>query len=149
MRKYNKKEYLEYVKRLKEDGLEGCEIDYKTWKYAQPIADEASGITNKIIKKNILLKEDSKMKTKKGMKTLITKWAKKTSKRAGMDCLFDFEDKDERSFYFKYDGFLWDCLYYSGEFYRNNIAEFDMIFDKTGWSYEYEDASVIIVYKED
>jgi len=50
---YNKKEYLNYVKGLKKDGLKGCEIDFKTWKYAQPIADQASGLFNKIIKDKI------------------------------------------------------------------------------------------------
>ena len=53
MIKYNKKEYLKYVKRLEQDGLKGCEISFKDWKYVQPIADEASGITNKIIKDKI------------------------------------------------------------------------------------------------
>jgi len=90
-----------------------------------------------------------KMKTQKGMQTLITKWSKKIAKKHGMDCLIDFEDNDYRSFFFKYDGFIWDCLYYSGEFYESFIGSFDKIFKGTGWSYDYEDASVIIVYKGD
>jgi len=84
-----------------------------------------------------------------GMQTLISEWAKKISKEINADCLIDFEDKDKRSFYFKYDGFIWDCLYYSGEFYSSRIESFDGIFEGTGWSYDYEDASVMIVYKED
>ena len=88
------------------------------------------------------------MKTQKGMQTLITKWAKKTSKKYNADCLVDFEDNDHRSFYFKYDGFIYDCVYYSGEFYHTCIGTFDKLFEGTGWTYDYEDASVIIVYKE-
>ena len=54
MRKYNKKEYLKYVKGLLNDKLPvECAIDYKTWKYAQPIADKAVGLSNEIIKKHI------------------------------------------------------------------------------------------------
>jgi len=89
------------------------------------------------------------VKTQKGMKTLITKWAKKTSKKFDADCLVDFEDIDKRSFYFKYDGFLWDCLCYIGEFYESSISSFDKIFERTGWSYDHENSSVMLIYKED
>ena len=89
------------------------------------------------------------MKIQRGMQTLITKWAKKISKKYGADCLVDFEDNDRRSFFFKYDGFIYDCVYYSGEFYESSIGSFKKMFEGTGWTYDYEDASVIIVYKED
>ena len=55
MKKYNKKEYLKYVKGI-EKGLnlsKESAIDFKTWKWVQPIADKAVGITNKIIKSHI------------------------------------------------------------------------------------------------
>jgi len=83
------------------------------------------------------------------MQTLITNWTKRTSKKFDADCLVDFENKDNRSFYFKYDGFLWDCLYYTGEFYSRLIESFDRIFQGTGWNYDYDEASVMVVYKED
>ena len=89
------------------------------------------------------------MKTKKGMQTLITNWAKKIAKKWDMDCLVNFEDNDERSFYFKYDGFIYECVYYSGEFYSIYIKSFMNLFKGTGWGYDYNNASVIIVYKED
>ena len=53
MNKYTKKEYLKYAKDLEKDGLKDCAISFKDWKYAQPIADKASGLTNKIIIKYI------------------------------------------------------------------------------------------------
>jgi len=81
------------------------------------------------------------MKTQKGMQTLITNWTKRTSKKFDADCLVDFENKDNRSFYFKYDG--------TGEFYSRLIEGFDRIFQGTGWNYDYDEASVMVVYKED
>jgi len=51
---YTKKEYNEYVKRLVEDGFDkDCAIGFKDWKYAQPIADMASGLVNDIILKDM------------------------------------------------------------------------------------------------
>ncbi|GAI90825.1 unnamed protein product, partial [marine sediment metagenome] len=32
MRKYNKKEYLKYVKSLEKDGFKDCAISFKDWK---------------------------------------------------------------------------------------------------------------------
>ena len=89
------------------------------------------------------------MKTQKGMQTKIAKYCKRITKKYDNDCLFDFEDKDERSFYFKYDGYLWECLYYSGELFEYYLTSFRKLFEGTGWSYDYEDASVMIIYKED
>lgn len=91
------------------------------------------------------------MKTQKGMKTLIRNWVNRETikKFEAESCPFSFEDNDNRSFYSKYDAVLYDCLHYSGEFYDMFIESFDKIFKGTGWSYDYEDASVIIVYKED
>jgi len=52
IKKYNKKEYLEYIKGLERDKLpKECAIDFKLWKEVQPIADKASGLVNRIIKK--------------------------------------------------------------------------------------------------
>ena len=55
MKKYNKKEYLKYVKDLEEelDLSKESAIDFKTWKWVRPIADKAVGLSNKIIKKHI------------------------------------------------------------------------------------------------
>ena len=53
MRKYNKKEYLKYVKDLEKDIPRASPIDFKTWKEIQPIADKAVGISNRIIKNHI------------------------------------------------------------------------------------------------
>ena len=55
MKKYNKKEYLKYVKDIKEELNLSKEsaIDFKTWKWVQPIADKAVGLVNGIIKKHI------------------------------------------------------------------------------------------------
>jgi len=55
MRKYNKKEYLKYVKELEEEypGSDVRPIDFKTWKWVQPIADKAVGVSNEIIKKHV------------------------------------------------------------------------------------------------
>jgi len=57
MKKYNKKEYLKYVERLKFDVPKANPIDYRTWKFVQPIADEASGLSNGIIRNHISKKE--------------------------------------------------------------------------------------------
>ena len=53
MPKYNKKEYLKYVEDLKKDlpTVDARPIDFETWKWIQPIADEAVGISNKIIER--------------------------------------------------------------------------------------------------
>lgn len=53
MRKYNKKEYLKYVKDLEKDIPGISPTNFKTWKRLQPLADKAMGIGNKIIKKRI------------------------------------------------------------------------------------------------
>jgi len=51
-RKYNKKEYLKYVRGFKKDGIgDARPISYKTWKWIQPIADQVVGKVNNIIKK--------------------------------------------------------------------------------------------------
>ncbi len=57
MPKYNKKEYLKYVKKLQKSTLKDDEgkkiklkpISYRKWKEFQPIADKAVGLVNKII----------------------------------------------------------------------------------------------------
>jgi len=53
--KYNKKEYLKMLKQLEEDfpGLGVQALDFKTWKEVKPIADQASGLFNKIIKSKL------------------------------------------------------------------------------------------------
>ena len=89
------------------------------------------------------------MKTQKGMQTLITNWAKRSAKKFNADCLVDFEDIDNRSFYFKYDGFIYDCLYYTGGLYSSSIRDFDKAFGGTGWGYDCSEASVMVIYKED
>jgi len=55
MKKYNKKEYLKYVRDIEKDLNLSKEsaIDFKTWKWVQPIADKAVGFVNGIIKKHI------------------------------------------------------------------------------------------------
>lgn len=53
MKKYNKKEYLKYIKDFKENkerSVSEKPISFKTWKWIQPIADKVVGISNKIIK---------------------------------------------------------------------------------------------------
>lgn len=88
------------------------------------------------------------MKTKRGMQTRIADFCKRISKKADMDCLIDFEDKDWRTFYFKYDGFIYDCIHYNGEFYKYHGENFHKLFEKSGWNWGRESASVIVVYKE-
>ena len=52
--KYTKKEYLKYVDGLKKDDIPDLRpISFKTWKWVQPIADEAIGKVNKIIKRKV------------------------------------------------------------------------------------------------
>lgn len=59
MRKYNKKEYLKYVKELKKDDIPDLmPISFKDWKWVQPIADEVVGKVNKIIKNHISKKKE-------------------------------------------------------------------------------------------
>lgn len=53
MRRYNKKEYLKYAKELERDDPKVRPIDFKTWKWIQPIADKVVGVSNKIIKNHI------------------------------------------------------------------------------------------------
>jgi len=59
MRKYNKKEYLKYVRELEKDfpdlNSKDIAIDFKTWKEVQPIADKAAGMVNKAINKRRIL----------------------------------------------------------------------------------------------
>jgi len=55
MTKYTKKEYLKYIKGLEKDGYKDCEISFINWKEVQPIADEASGLLNRIIKRKAKL----------------------------------------------------------------------------------------------
>lgn len=88
------------------------------------------------------------MRTQKGIKTLITKWAKRSAKKFNADCLIDFEDRDSRSFLFKYDGFIYDCLYYAGGLYASSIKSFNKMFEGTGWAYEYENSSIMTVFRE-
>jgi len=63
VKKYNKKEYLKYVRGLKKDfpdlNPKDIAIDFKTWKEVQPIADEAVGITNGIIRSRISKKKET------------------------------------------------------------------------------------------
>lgn len=57
MKKYNKKEYLKYVKDFEKDKdrhISERPISFKTWKRIQPIADKVIGMSNKIIKERIL-----------------------------------------------------------------------------------------------
>jgi len=56
VRKYNKKEYLKYVKDFEKDKdrhISERPISFKTWKEVQPIADKVVGMSNKIIKRRI------------------------------------------------------------------------------------------------
>lgn len=56
MNKYTKKEYLKYVKGLEDikdekgNSIKVEPISFKEWKEFQPVADEAVGLVNKIIK---------------------------------------------------------------------------------------------------
>jgi len=56
VRKYDKKEYLKYIKDFEKDKdrhISERPISFKTWKWVQPIADKVVGVSNKIIKKRI------------------------------------------------------------------------------------------------
>ena len=86
--------------------------------------------------------------SKKAIQARITKWCIKQAKKINADCLIAFEDLDKRRFYFKYDGFIYECLYYSGQLYNTSIDSFDKLFINSGWSYDYEDASVMIIFKD-
>ena len=45
---YNQENYDKYVKRMLKDGYSNAEcISFETWKFAQPIADNVVGKTNK------------------------------------------------------------------------------------------------------
>lgn len=60
MRKYNKKEYLKYVKKSKLTCKEGERpTSFEKWKVMQPIADGVVGKVNKIIKNHISKKRGS------------------------------------------------------------------------------------------
>lgn len=89
------------------------------------------------------------MKTKRGIKTVISNWAKKTSKEWKADCLFCFEEpeiNDKKSFYFKVDGFIYDAV---NAVNGCDSFSFSEIFECTGWNYEFDSASVLLIFKED
>jgi len=53
MKKYNKKEYLKYVKDFKKDKKRPTSerpTSFEKWRVCQPIADKVIGESNKIIK---------------------------------------------------------------------------------------------------
>lgn len=56
MVRYNKKEYLKYVKGLEDikdeegNNIKVVPLSFNLWKEVQPVADEAVGLVNKIVK---------------------------------------------------------------------------------------------------
>jgi hypothetical protein len=58
MKKYSYNEYLEYVKQLEKDVPGALPISFEDWKWVQPIADKAAGLTDGIIKSHISNKKE-------------------------------------------------------------------------------------------
>jgi len=85
--------------------------------------------------------------TKKGIKKVISDWAKRTSKVWGQDCLFSFEEAQNLdSFYFKINGFIYDAV---NAVNGCDSFSFSEIFEGTGWNYEFDTPSVLLIYKGD
>lgn len=90
------------------------------------------------------------------IKKVISDWAKKTSKIWQQDCLFSFEKaymdqalktgkkEDLDSFWFKIDGFIYDAVNAVNGCDSFSFAE---IFEGTGWNYEFDSLSVLLIYK--
>lgn len=85
--------------------------------------------------------------TKKGIKKVISDWAKRTSKIWKQDCLFSFEGaQNPDSFFFKVDGFIYDA---ANAVKGCDSFSFSEIFEDTGWNYEFNSPSVLLIYKEE
>lgn len=83
--------------------------------------------------------------TKQEIKKVLSDWAKKTSKIWGQDCLFSFEGgQNEDSFFFKVDGFIYDAV---NAVNGCDSFAFEEIFENTGWNYEFDLPSVLLIYK--
>jgi len=83
--------------------------------------------------------------TKTEIKKVLSDWAKKTSKVWGQDCLFSFEEaQNSDSFYFKIDGFIYDAV---NAVNGCDSFAFSEIFENTGWDYEFDTPSVLLIYK--
>jgi len=83
--------------------------------------------------------------TKREIKKVISDWAKRTSKIWKKDCLFRFEEaQNSDSFFFKVDGFIYDAVNAVNGCDSFTFAE---IFENTGWDFEFNTSSVLLIYK--
>ena len=85
--------------------------------------------------------------TKQEIKKVLSDWAKKTSKIWKQDCLFSFEGaQNPNSFFFKIDGFIYDAV---NAVNGCDSFSFSEIFEGTGWGYEFDSTSVLLIYEEE
>ena len=85
------------------------------------------------------------MKTKRQIQEIIRKWVLKTENE---ECIItENEGDDRKAFLFKYDGFIYEILWEGN--YPCHLKEFENLFNNTGWWFDFECPSVIIIFRED